>query len=165
MHTVCEQMEYLSHNKKEIGWEMVSGVMKGMYIGAAVLLLIYFILTVLDYIDILNIGSWFHMLVWTFFCFASLVLAVIHAVLNYKTSEKSPSLSTSIIQNLCVSLLTTLELFIVYLDSDRRLESTSMTFGMEQLFESRKQLFLIILLVSSLWLFSNSVALAVLYRK
>ena len=158
-------MELLNHRGTDITWEAVSGVIRGIYIGASVVLLTYFIVAVLDYIDVLNINSWVHILVWTFFCFFSLVLAIVHAVLNYKTSEKSPSLSTTIIQNLCVTLLTTLALFIVYLDSDRRIDSTTMTSGMEQFFERRKHFFLIILMISSMYLFANSMALVVLYRK
>lgn len=155
----------LSHPNTDITWEIISGAIRGVYIGTSVMIFVYFILCVLDYVDVIDISPWAHILTWTLFSVISAILAIVHLGLSYSISEPSESLSTTVIQNLCISILVTLASIIVYVESDNRIESTNMTTGMTQFFDRRKHFFLIILILASVILFSNSTTLAVLYRK
>lgn len=158
-------MPEFNHSKADITWELISGSVRGIYVVASITVFIYFILCNLDYVDVLDISPWAHILTWTVFSVVSVVLCIMHFVLSYAINEPSVSLSTSVLQNLCVSLTVTLASIIVYVQSDNTIEGTVMTTGMTQFFDRRKHFFLIILIIGTIWLFSNCVSLAVLYRK
>ena len=155
----------LTHRQTDIPWEIGSGVVRGIYIGASLILFTYFILCTLDYIDVINISSWGHILTWTLFSAISVVLTIVHFILSYVSKERTSALSSSIVKNLCLTLLVTVALLIIYIDSDRRIDSTGMTSGMQQFFERRKQFFSLVLIVATAILFSDSVFLAIFYRK
>lgn len=156
-----------NHRSTDISWEVISGVIRAIYIGALVVLLTYFILCTLNYIDInlIDLSPWTHIIIWTFFSVFSVILTIVHFVLTSATSEKTPALTGSVIRNVALTLLITLALFIVYITAENNIDSSVQTAGMRQFYEQRKHFFLVLLMIGSAILFGESLTLAVLYRK
>lgn len=155
----------LRHPDTDIQWEIVSGAMRSVFLSVSAVLLVYFILVVLLFVDVLTIDSWFQIILWTLFSFVALLITLVHLVLNWKTGEKSSSVTGMIVESLALTLMTTLALFIVYIYSDAKLDSSTMTSAMEQFVEGRKHFFLTVILLSTAILFSKSCALTLMYRK